>query len=47
MTAIAELLSIKSRSPIFLQAARFMIIAAAITAYLGGEMTFGLFPLLP
>ena len=32
MTAIAELIGIKSRSPIFKQAARFMIIAAAITA---------------
>ena len=32
MTVIAEILSLKSRSPIFKQAARFMIIAAAITA---------------
>jgi len=32
MTAVAELFSIKSKSPIFTQAARFMIIAAAITA---------------
>lgn len=32
MTVIAELLGMKSRSPIFIQAARFMIIAAAITA---------------
>ena len=32
MTVIAELLSIKSSYPIFKQAARFMIIAAAITA---------------
>ena len=32
MTAIAELIGIKSRSPIFKQAARFMIIAAATVA---------------
>lgn len=32
MTAVAELLSLKSRSPLFSQAARFMIIAAACTA---------------
>ncbi len=32
MTAIAEFIGIKNRSPIFQQAARFMLIAAAITA---------------
>ncbi|MDN3506520.1 MAG: DUF2231 domain-containing protein [Simkaniaceae bacterium] len=32
MTVIAELLRLKNNSPIFQQAARFMIIAAAITA---------------